>query len=478
MPTPYVDHLSPSLVHNRRMRLGRITALVLAGALAMGAPAHAAEPTPTTLGLSAPRAFAGDGTPVTITLVEGEGTPVAGEPVVLERLVDGEWSEVTTLVTDEEGDATSDQTLAKDASDNRFRATYAGDETRAASRTGPVQVELRRRASRVRIDAPDEVVDEKRVVLRVVWETGNGLPVRGRVKLLLRKPGKKWRTFKRLDTGPEGAARVKVRPRVDTRWKVRTRRLDWVEKDRSPVHRIDNVPPGEPVRLPRHAPRPRVDLPDQRRAAGKGANPRVTRIPNGVWNQMTGRSWHRGCPVGRGQLRLLRVNYWAYDGYRRRGELVAHADAIGNMRGALVAMYARKLPIRSMYRVDRFGWSGRLQGANDYRSMAAGNTSAFNCRQVVNRPGVRSPHSYGRSLDINTWENPYRSPTGLVPNSWWQRRSHPLVAWRSRAHPVVRIMARHGLRWTYGMGDTQHFDATGAHGRVMVYPGCEDVVCD
>ena len=105
--------------------------------------------------------------------------------------------------------------------------------------------------------------------------------------------------------------------------------------------------------------------------------------------------------------------------------------------------------------------------------MAAGNTSAFNCRQVVNRPGVRSPHSYGRSLDINTWENPYRSPTGLVPNSWWQRHSHPLVAWRSRAHPVVRIMARHGLRWTYGMSDTQHFDATGAHGRVMVYPGCE-----
>ena len=32
--------------------------------------------------------------------------------------------------------------------------------------------------------------------------------------------------------------------------------------------------------------------------------------------------------------------------------------------------------IRAMYREDRFGWSRRLQGANDYRSMAAGNTSA------------------------------------------------------------------------------------------------------
>ena len=73
-----------------------------------------------------------------------------------------------------------------------------------------------------------------------------------------------------------------------------------------------------------------------------------------------------------------------------------------------------------MYRVDRFGWGHRSRGGDDYASMAAGNTSAFNCRDVVGRPGVRSPHSYGRSLDVNTWENPYRSAQGTVPNTWWQ----------------------------------------------------------
>jgi hypothetical protein len=139
-------------------------------------------------------------------------------------------------------------------------------------------------------------------------------------------------------------------------------------------------------------------------------------------------------------------------------------------------MYEGGFPIRSIYRVDRFGWSARLQGGDDYASMAAGNTSGFNCRWVVNRPGVRSPHSYGRSLDVNTWENPYRSATGLVPNSWWQPRSHPLVAWRSRSHPVVRIMRSHGLQWTYGRGDSQHFDAR-HHGRVVAYRGCLDVYC-
>ena len=194
-------------------------------------------------------------------------------------------------------------------------------------------------------------------------------------------------------------------------------------------------------------------------AVGSGANPVITQIPDRVWRQMTGRTWHAGCPVGRGGLRYLRINYWDYQGYDRRGELVANADAVRQMAGALAEMYRKKLPIRAMYRVDRFGWSNRVRGGNDYKSMAAGNTSAFNCRQVVGNPGARSPHSYGRSLDVNTWENPYRSAQGTVPNTWWMGHSHKRVAWRSRSHAVVRVMASHGLRWTYGNGDTQHFDA-------------------
>ena len=78
-------------------------------------------------------------------------------------------------------------------------------------------------------------------------------------------------------------------------------------------------------------------------------------------------------------------------------------------------MYDGRYPIRRMYRVDRFGWSKKLHGANDYASMRADNTSAFNCRSVVNKPGVLSPHARGRAVDMNTWENPYRSATGLVP---------------------------------------------------------------
>ena len=463
------------------MFLGRLLVLTLGLLLAgVGLPAHAQALEPTTLTIDSVRQYADLDTPIGVTLLSGD-TPVVGAQVRLERRIDGDWGEVGLLVTDEAGRAELPQTLARDARDNAFLATYDGDLTTYEPATsGTHLAPIERRSSVVTVGGPRRVVDEEAVELRVRWRTGNGVPVEGRVELQRRNAGaKSWRRFRPVRTDAEGRAVLEVRPRVDTRWRVVAPVLDWVRSDRSRVHRIDNLPPGVPVDLPKAAPTPRVNLPDQARAVGEGANASVIRIPDGVWNQMTGRSWRQGCPVGRSSLRLLRINYWAYDGYRHRGELVAHADAIDNIRGALTEMYARRLPIRSMYRVDRFGWSKRLQGADDYRSMAAGNTSAFNCRQVVGRPGVRSPHSYGRSLDLNTWENPYNSSGGWVPNSWWAGRAHARVAWRSRKHAVVRILLGHGFRWTYGTQDSQHFDVPAGSGRVIAprAQACATTVC-
>jgi hypothetical protein len=455
-----------------------VVGLVLAAGFAP--PADAQEPTPTTLTMVGEKQYADLDTTLTLTLQQEGGEPVANAQVEVERRVDGTWQPLTLVVTDEAGQAAATATMARDADDNVFRASYAGDEvTLQGSESGPVRVPLLRRATRVTISGPDEVVDERSITLTVRWRTRGGEPVPGRVLLKRRNPGGDWRVARRMRTGADGSASYRVRPRVDTRWRATARRLDWAEGDRSRVHAVDNLPPGVPVRLPAAAPRPRINLPDQPHAAGKGANPSVTRIPNAVWRHMTGRSWHRGCPVGRAGLRLLRINYWDFSGYRHRGELVAHADAVGQMSGALAEMYRRKLPIRAMYRVDRFGWSSRLRGADDYKSMAADNTSAFNCRGVVGNPSVRSPHSYGRSLDLNPWENPYRTRHGWTPNSWWVGRSHPRVAWRSRSHEVVQVMARHGLRWTYGTSDAHHFDASGNSARMMArWSDCGDgVVC-
>jgi hypothetical protein len=391
--------------------------------------------------------------------------------VLVERRVGGAWQPVATVLTGPEGTARATATMEKGAADNVFRATYAGDPTYAPSTSGPVRVALVRRTSTITLKGPHTVVDERSVTLRASWRTGNDEAVSGPIVLYRRVDGR-WRKARTTRTDADGRASFSLRPRANSRWKVRGQTLDWVRGDESPTFLIDNVPPGVPVRLPKAAPRPRITLPKQARAVGSGANPAISGIPTGVWNQMTGITWHRGCPVGRAGLRLLRINYWDYQGYRRRGEIVVASGAVGRVSAAFSDMYRQKLPIRSMYRVDRFGWSSRVRGGNDYKSMAAGNTSGFNCRDVVGRPGVRSPHSWGRSIDVNTWENPYRSRQGTVPNTWWMRHSHKRVAWRSRSHAVVRTMARHGLRWTYGNGDTQHFDATSGNGRVVMARGC------
>ena len=44
---------------------------------------------------------------------------------------------------------------------------------------------------------------------------------------------------------------------------------------------------------------------------------------------------------------------------------------------------------------------------------------------------------------------------------------HHRVAWRSDGHEVVRILRRYGFSWTYGVSDSQHFDARNSAGRIV-----------
>ena len=70
------------------------------------------------------------------------------------------------------------------------------------------------------------------------------------------------------------------------------------------------------------------------------------------------------------------------------------------------ALFAARFPIERIQLVDDFG-------ADDAASMAANNTSAFNCRNIDGRPGVWSEHSYGWAIDINPVQNPWvRGITG------------------------------------------------------------------
>ncbi|WP_110239226.1 M15 family metallopeptidase [Nocardioides gilvus] len=448
----------------------RRTLSVLLGAvlIALPVPSMAAEDARTATGtsVSSTSARSGETAPLAVLVTDPSGAGLASRTVRLARWSGTQWEALTTVRTDAAGRASAPIVVDRDPQLNRVRATHEGDASYAPS-TGEHRVALVRRSSTLALTAPAEVADESRVQLKVRWSADDGSAVSGPVVIERRsKKGGRydgWKPLTTVRTDAEGRVDVLRRPRWNTRWRVRAAAVAWAEGSRSPVRATRNVAPGKAVVMPKGAPRPRIKLPAQRRAIGKGANVVVTKIPRKVWRSMVGRSWRKGCPVGRSGLRLVRTNYWAFDGYRLRGSMVVAAGVTSNFVGVFTEMHREKVPVRAMYRVDRFGWSKKLGGADDYRSMAADNTSVFNCRRVVGNPSARSPHSYGRSLDLNPWENPFRSRHGVVPNRWWTSHDHPRVAWRSRSHKVVRMMARHGFRWTYGTGDAHHFDAIAGH---------------
>jgi len=173
---------------------------------------------------------------------------------------------------------------------------------------------------------------------------------------------------------------------------------------------------------------------------------------------MTGVSWRPGCPVPLGDLRLLALTNWGFDGRVRNGRLIVHEAVARDVVGVFRKLYAARFPIRRMVPVDAYD-------ASDFRSIEADNTSAFNCRFVE---GTRrwSEHAYGRAIDVNPIENPYvqggrtshRASAAYVDRS----RHRPGMAFEGGA--LVRtfdvIGWGWGGRWS-SVRDYQHFSASG-----------------
>jgi hypothetical protein len=168
-------------------------------------------------------------------------------------------------------------------------------------------------------------------------------------------------------------------------------------------------------------------------------------------------SWRPGCPVPLADLRYVTVTYRGFDGAPATGELVVHADVADSVVAVFGELFALGYPIRSMRLVDDFG-------GDDDASMAADNTSAFNCRPISRGTGW-SEHAYGRAIDLNPVENPYvRDGLVLPPEGvpYASRPDAPGVVHADDA--VVRAFAAHGWRWGGDWSspvDYQHFSTTG-----------------
>jgi len=173
---------------------------------------------------------------------------------------------------------------------------------------------------------------------------------------------------------------------------------------------------------------------------------------------------HRpGCPVPLTDLRLLRVRYVGFDGAARTGELVVHQDHARAVTGVFEELYDARWPVARMRLVDDYR-------ADDDRSMAANNTSAYNCRRVAGSADW-SEHAYGAAIDVNPVQNPYVAGGLVAPPDG--RRFAGIARSRGASAPrgvirsedvVVRAFERIGWRWGGDWStakDYQHFSASG-----------------
>lgn len=289
--------------------------------------------------------------------------------------------------------------------------------------------------ARVDVSAPPTALVDGRVRVTARPRTSAGGPVRWQPVAFQSRIGGAWRTLAGNATGSHGAAVLSL-PVNDTM------RVRVVSAGRtSPARGIAVV--TRPVTLPAAAPRPALRLAPQPRPTTSGADARVTRVSGTVWRAMTGRSWRRGCPVGRARLRTVRSSYWGFDGYRHRGELVVAHGSAYQLARVLTRLYARRLPIRSLHRLESLGGYRTAVG----RAMRADAGFGFGCQRVPGDSRRVGSHARGKVVTVDPWENPTRVSGRGVPDSWWLSRSRSATYVHRWSNPVVRAFAAEGFVW-------------------------------
>jgi hypothetical protein len=166
-------------------------------------------------------------------------------------------------------------------------------------------------------------------------------------------------------------------------------------------------------------------------------------------------SYRAGCPVGPAALRTVAVSHWGFDGKPRVGRVVVAKRVAPGLVSVFRELWRAKFPIRRLQPVSAY------RGSDD-ASMAADNTSAFNCR-FVGGTSRWSMHAFGEAIDVNPVENPYIRGSTVSPPAGRDYLD------RSRERPgmavvdgvLVRAFAAAGWKWGASFGDYQHFSTSG-----------------
>jgi hypothetical protein len=175
--------------------------------------------------------------------------------------------------------------------------------------------------------------------------------------------------------------------------------------------------------------------------------------------------WHKGCPVGLSDLRLLTVTHRNFRGRAATGEIVLNKAAARPVGDAFRRLYALHFPIHHMTFAEVYGPAKGRPADGDL-------TGSFECRQAVPSPctggkgtGTWSNHAYGMAVDVNPVENPYvgcgmsRDPTA---QKFRNRSTHRRGMVTPRAVQAFRSSGwGWGGAWTGDTKDYMHFSFNG-----------------
>jgi hypothetical protein len=169
-------------------------------------------------------------------------------------------------------------------------------------------------------------------------------------------------------------------------------------------------------------------------------------------------SWREGCPVEVEALRAVDLSHFGYDGEVHTGRLVVADEVAADIVEIMSTLFANGFPIERMEPVD-------VYDGDDDLSMAANNTSAFNCRPVTGGTSW-SEHSYGTAIDVNPLVNPYVIGATVLPpeGSAYADRNLDAPGMIHDGDVVVETFAAHGWIWggTWSSPkDYQHFSTSG-----------------
>lgn len=239
-------------------------------------------------------------------------------------------------------------------------------------------------------------------------------------------------------------------------WGCREAEQPQTPAEPEPILEVSPKPPPKPLPDPE-------DKPPEYRA-------KVSPLPEEVQKKMLGISWREGCPVAMKNLVFIELRHWGYEDQLMDGELVVHKDVATDITGIFKELFDARFPVEKIWLVDEYN-------GDDLESMRDNNTSAFNCRWKVPKPGVFSQHAFGTAIDINPLVNPYHSPKLILPKGGeiYIDRSKKSKGMIFKNDVVYKAFTRRG--WIWGgdwkrKKDYQHFEKKrDRQGRLVQPPG-------